>query len=851
MEAPESESDEGSAATVTLLDALSRGRLVGRTVELAQARDLWRRAREGRGYAVLVGGEPGAGKTRFAREVIIQAALDGAMVLTGACYEYEATTPYLPFVEAFRRWVREQKSDTKLSEVLGDASAQLAKLAPEIEARIGPFPERHELPPHEERLLFFDTVAKALAELAHSQGLLFYIDDLHWADSGTLWLLGHLLRYTRDKRVLVVASYRETELHRSHPLAKALVDWNRERLTARIVLRRFTRDETQAQLSALLGQEDFADFADAVHRETEGNPFFIEEVLKALIEQGSVRREGGRWERSEIGDLVIPQSVKEAIGNRLDRVSQKCNDVLRAAAVLGKTFTFDELMAATGSNEEEALLDALDEGVAAQLIASDREAAFTFTHDKIREVLYEELNPIRRRRLHRRTAEGLERAREQNSVPVETLAHHYIEAGDYERGLDYAKRAAVEAERVFAFDEAIAAYGRARDCAESLGLIDEQVALEEAIGKACILSGDSIRASEHFERALVLATEPVQRARLQCEAASSLVTTGDKRGLDYVREALATLDPGTYPLETANALSIEGRFHHLAGMHHKAVELLEKAVELATPAVESATLTSFAASTITNIYAYLSGAHQHLGRFADADRWARRNLDFGNKYNVPLAQATGYEFLGEDACSSGDWKMGLEYAAREREIAAKLHSRERLAWTYMVTSLCAMFLGDLEYAERESVDGIALAQSVGERRLVTLLMGNLAIFQADLGQLDQALETGRENFERAEVLGLPYSRTEARRCLAHVRLRRGELAEALRLCEEVLELVAGTESRISRLWLGPLHVETLMAAGRDDEAKERLSAYRELVSECQSPLFERETTRLERLLQNN
>jgi tetratricopeptide (TPR) repeat protein len=382
-------------------------------------------------------------------------------------------------------------------------------------------------------------------------------------------------------------------------------------------------------------------------------------------------------------------------------------------------------------------------------------------------------------------------------------------------------------------------------------MIDEQVALEEAMGKACMLSGDSIPASEHFERALVLATDPVQRARLQCEAASSLVTTGEKRGLAYVRKALATLNPETNPLETANALSIEGRFHHLAGMHSKAIELLEKAVELAISAAEATSLTSFAASTISNIYAYLSGAYQHLGRFADADHWARRNLAFGNKYNVPLAQAIGYEFLGEDACSSGDWKMGLEYAAHEREIAARLHSRERLAWTYMVTSLCNMFLGDLGSAERESVDGIALAQSVGERRLVTLLIGNLAVIQADLGRLDQALETGRENFDGAEALGLPFSRTEARRCLAHVRFRRGELAEALRLCEEVLELAAGTESRVSRLWMGPLHVEVLVAAGRDDEARERLSAYRELVSECQSPRFERETTRLESLLQNN
>ena len=834
-------------ASLAILEALSRGKLVGRGEELSEARELWRRAREGTGHCLLASGEPGAGKTRFARELLIQAALDGALVLTGACYEYEAATPYLPFAEAFRRFVRDERDDEVLRAMFNDAAPRLAKLAPELEARLGPFPEQQALAPHEERLLFFDAVATVLKNAARTRAVCLYVDDLHWADSSSLWLLSHLLRGLREERALFVASYREMELDRAHPLSSALIDWNRERLTTRIALKRFGAEQTRDQLSALMGESISAEFADAVHRETEGNPFFVEEVLKALIEQGAVRREGGRWKRDEVAGMAIPQSVKAAVGHRLDRVPPESNEVLRAAAVLGKSFAFTELVEVAGERGEDALLDAVDAAVAAQLLVAGRDDTFMFTHDKIREVLYDELNPIRRRRLHRRTAEGLERLRDRRGICAEKLAHHFIEAGEHERGLVWAKQAGDDALRVFAYDEAIAAYSRAAECAHTLGRVDDESELEDATGKACMISGNLVPAIEHFERALALAKDPLTRARLQTESASALVALGDPRVVEYVRSALEVLDPVKQPIETATAMMIEGRYHHLVGRHRKAAEILEQAVALATPPADGSPISTLHASTFSQLQAYSAGAYQHLGLFEVSNAWARRAVAFGESRNILLAQAVGYEFMGENAASTGAWNEALDYAEREHALARKLHARERATWAHFYAGQCLLLLDQVQRGEAELAAGLALAEAIGERRVAMLLSIHLAWAHALAGDLEAAEREAVSALERADASKLLFMRCEATRMLGQIRKLRGDPEGAIRLFEGIRELLTGTDACQTRLWMGPPHVEALLGLGRKEEARAAFDAYARLVAECQAPHFTREVARLRTL----
>ncbi|HXT22046.1 MAG TPA: protein kinase, partial [Thermoanaerobaculia bacterium] len=569
-------------APVGVLDALVRGRLVGRDAELAQLRELWRGAIGGSGRCALIGGEAGAGKTRLARELAVYARLGGAVVVSGGCYEFEATTPYLPFVEALQRWVREAPG-ADLERALGDGAAVLVRLAPELAVRLGPLETAPSLSPPEERLRLFDHLARWLRAVATPHGVLLLLDDLQWADQGTLQLLHYLLRNLGAEPLLALATYREEEVGPEHALGVLLAQLQRERLVTRVHLGRLDAEATGEVLAALFGQDSVSGtLTAAIFRETEGNPFFVEETVKSLIDQGVIYRRGDEWFRDEEVELRVPEGVRSVIARRLERLSALCRDALQTAAALGKTFRFADL-ALAGTSDEEVLLDALDEARRSQLVEEEgSEERFAFTHDKIREVLYAGMNPVRRRRLHLRLGEALlaRRGDPRGDRRAEVLAHHFHHAGDHERGLTWSLAAAEQAQAVFAHEEALEHSQRALECAAALGRREEQAAIEETMARVCMTAGLSPDAAAHYERARALTDEPRRRLVVTAQLGAAYTQFGDPRGLPYLEEALAGLDAGEEPTAVAVALRSRARYHHLAGQHRAAIPLLEQALAL-------------------------------------------------------------------------------------------------------------------------------------------------------------------------------------------------------------------------------------------------------------------------------
>jgi ABC-type oligopeptide transport system substrate-binding subunit/ABC-type transporter Mla MlaB component len=466
------------AEELSVLERIERGRMVGREQELREARSLWSRALEGQGQVLLITGEPGIGKSRLVRELVTQAEVSGGQALVGFSYA-EGGGPYGPF----RQIIREVLGNGLVERLaLPDfVLADLLTLAPELSARYPGLPDNPPANPEAEQQRLFENLLIFHTVLSGHAPLLMVLEDAHWADSGTLSLLRHLARHTRRQRMMIVATYREVELDQARPLHEVLLDLNRERLATRLKLARLGREETRELLAVLFAEEITPEFLEGIYRETEGNPFFIEEVVKELVESGKLYYEDGRWHRPRMAELGIPQSVRVAIQSRVGKLPPDSQETLHLAAVLGREFDFDTLALAS-ELDEDTLLDALERAERAQLIeevSTEGGGTFAFLHRLIPTTLVEGLRTLQRRRLHGLAAAAIE-ARHPDSF--EALAYHYGQAGNAEKATEYLLSAGDRARALCVHQEAIDSYRQALELLKEAGEIERAARTSMKLG---------------------------------------------------------------------------------------------------------------------------------------------------------------------------------------------------------------------------------------------------------------------------------------------------------------------------------------------------------------------------------
>ena len=426
---------------------------VDRHRELAEVRAGVDRALGGEGRFFTICGEPGVGKSRLAREAAAYAEGAGARVLWGRCWEHGGAPAYWPWTQVIRSLTSQEQAEPVVS-WLGAGAADIAQIAPHLRDQIADLPE---LPsaelaqPEKARFRLFDSVASFLRKAAETRPLFIVLDDLHAADPTSVMMLVAVARQIRSMRATLVATYREVEVRHAPELAALISQAERE--GAVLPLRGLGQEDIRDFLELGWGVAAGGVLVDQLRDITEGNPFFLHEVLRQMAAEGQLEREASMNPRR----LKVSRGVHDYIKALAQPLSENARCVLDTASVVGREFTVDVVQAACPV-EGQDVIELLDEARALDLIdeASGASGHYAFRHALIREALYEAMPASARRRQHRVIAEALRKINDP-SRPVAEIAYHYCQAMSSETAdlaIDYSRLAAQAAEKQLAFEDA-------------------------------------------------------------------------------------------------------------------------------------------------------------------------------------------------------------------------------------------------------------------------------------------------------------------------------------------------------------------------------------------------------------
>jgi class 3 adenylate cyclase/tetratricopeptide (TPR) repeat protein len=764
------------------LGALPSTSLIGRQAELERIAQTVRQAEGGSGRLVLLAGEPGVGKTRLAQDVTLQLRNRGFLIAAGACYEARQATAFAPFMELLSGIYA--TAPTSIRAVTARRWPYLAKLLPGEDIKVPALDGSDE----KERL--FWAVTSFLQTVAAEVPVALLLDDLHWADGSSLELLQHLARHTRANRVFVLGTYRDVEVGRRHPLEATLRELRRQELAEKIAVSRLDRADTSSFVaSSFETAEISSEFAELLYQRTDGNPFFLQQVLRALVESGDVyRNPSGTWDRRAVEEIEVPESVRSVIGQRLSRLSEESQTLLMEASVLGQSFGFEELTGMTGRSEDE-IEAALEEAGAAGLIRYEPHDRYAFDHALTQGTLYAELSPRRKRRLHLMAGESLLRLREdEQERRIAELAWHFTQGDDSARALEYSLRAGDAAEALFAHSDAEWHYRTAIELADDLSDEGSLSAAIQKLGTVLVMLARYDEAIETLERA-VSRFAAAGRSDEELRAVALIGRAHALRGT--YEQGLARLSSSVEKLESGSAASSGpaaaiyaalGNLHFRASRYQEELDAADRAATLAREAgderlyaasqVERGTALAHVgrpsdalqalregvelaekAGDLTTLQRGLNNTASvmwDVDQFVEAEAYSVRSLEAAERAGDPGFVAFTLTIRGVYPWIFGKWDEALDFFKRAAAIARPLGASQS-AWTLTAPSHVYVYRGQDALVQEELTDALAYAEKYGDRRLRVVATWLLAENHLMHERAEQAIPLLEENISLSDL----------------------------------------------------------------------------------------------------
>jgi tetratricopeptide (TPR) repeat protein/tRNA A-37 threonylcarbamoyl transferase component Bud32 len=681
--------------------------LIDRVEEMNLLREAVDRAVRGEGGLVFLHGEAGIGKTRLTRELRAYARLRGMQVLYGRCpalFRMDGVPPYVLWNEVIRDYL-EVCSPEQLYRVVGFYPAEVAKLVPELRQRLGAMPQSFPISPEMEQNRLFEAVTQFVTNISKESPLLVVLDDLQWTDSTSLLLLHYLARGVYRSPLLLLGAYRSTDIDAKHPLSPVLTELNRERLLQSVSLKRMSLNEISEMIKQILEQDDIpTEFCRLVYEKTRGNPFFAEEVIKSLKEEEIICREENKWKINEVSRIEFPETVKSVVKARVSRLDDECQNVLTLASFVGNDFSCEALCGVTGI-EENKLLEIVEELLKTGLVKHRvlrGEAVCFFADIIVRDVVYEEVSPFRRKKLHNVVGCALEKVYAKKiDEHLGELALHFLESGDKDKALGYFLKAGDRAAKIYANSEAASYFQSALNILEEKeGGLQEKGRVLEWLGDIKKLVGEYEACMKYWNEALLLWTKLQERGKT-----------------------------ATLHRKMANVLWDKMGNAEKAKEHHEACL---KIMEAEPESVENARL-----------YHDMAYMYWRNGDFVKALASAEKAFVLAEKLNALEVVADACLDLGIVLMFSGDYKKGREYANRALKTAL---DNDYLEIAVLAYSRVASFLPFEEYEKRFEYyeKGLLLAKKVGDISRQSWFFGDMAYGYALMGELDKAITLGEE-----------------------------------------------------------------------------------------------------------